>query len=139
MSKSLPTPLSSRRPVLENSTSLSSRLAALENWTEEPTMVAFDALQTTNDEIDANVPTHAEKPALALENTVGQGAAEQVLPWANASEEKLSVFMFKPSEALHLKLKFLGETTYGMTMQKIVVDAVEQRVAALLKARGLAE
>lgn len=138
MSKPLATPLSSRRPTVETSTSLSSRLAALENWTEEPTIVAFDALQTTNDIIDADIPTHAEKPAQALENRAGQGDAEQVLPWANASDEKLAVFMFKPSEALHLKLKFLGETTYGMTMQKIVVEAVEERVNALLKARGLA-
>lgn len=137
MTKLLPTPLSSRRPSPDTGVSLSSRLASLENWTEEPTLDAFDALQPIIDETDAHISTTTEKPALARENTVGEGIAEVVLPWVGASDEKLVVFMFKPSEALHLKLKFLGETTYGMTMQKIVVDAVEQRVAALLKARGL--
>lgn len=137
MSKQAQPALNSRRPDVMNSLSATEKLRKLDNWTTEPTVTALEAIQLTQIADAPNDINLELKPALALKKELEGHDSNPDLPWHNASEDKLAVFMFKPSEVLHLKLKFLGETTYGMTMQKIIVEAVEERVAALLKARGI--
>lgn len=44
---------------------------------------------------------------------------------------------FKLPMELYRQLKWLANTTYGQTMNKIVVVAVEEKVAEMLKERGV--
>lgn len=59
------------------------------------------------------------------------------VPWADDGQDGVVSFNFKLPRALAVRLRYLGDTTYGASMTSIVVDAVTPVVAQMLKERGL--
>lgn len=116
------------------------RLRKLDEWTEEPVKDALDALTP---------PKPAEAPQSAQTTTgVGEGASTQVAtvgdhpttPWAVVIDRTRSAtkpLNFKIPEELYLRLKWLSETTYGETMTSIIISALEEKTAEMLKSRGV--
>jgi hypothetical protein len=62
-------------------------------------------------------------------------------PWEDApgSVEAVKLVNFKIPIKLYLKLKYLGDTTYGSSMTQIFVTAMEKETARLLREREKGE
>ena len=128
--------LSSRRPGVDTKSALD-KLSALDGWSEQPAVTASNALEDVKIQKTPNDPPKAEKPVRALKKEVEEGVKAAKLPWDDASDRLTINFMLRPSETLHAKLKYLGETTYGSSMHKIAIEAVEHAVEKMLKERGI--
>lgn len=100
------------------------KLIKTDDWATAP---ARDAVQSTVVE-----PPAPNSPA-AL--TAGQGGAGQgsKLPWEDANPRVKRVFNLSLPEPMHLQLKYLGETTLGMSMHAIAVRAIEAEIKRMLR------
>lgn len=115
--------LRSSPPPALNTTQSLARLETLKDWTEEPAKKAAAAIskegqgdgQGNKEKIDPRVPQY---------------------PW-QAGQTGSTLASFKIPTQLFLKLKFLGDTTYGSNMTKILLEALEPKVEQMLKERGI--
>lgn len=73
-------------------------------------------------------------PARGRRPVPGDAAAPWAVVGADAGSTKTTT-MRLPLE-LYEKLKFLGETTYGESMNAIVIGAIQREVARRMKERG---
>jgi hypothetical protein len=104
------------------------RLGKLDEWTEEPARRAAAALEGKGE----------ETPQPAAENAPeAQETAKPEYPWQQPGMEGTHLANFKLERRLFLKLKYLGETTYGSNMTKILSEALEPKVNKMLKERGI--
>lgn len=71
-----------------------------------------------------------EKPAPAK-------ARAEAHPWEEIPEEATQTYVVDLPAKLHCKLKWLGGMTWGTTMRKIVVNALEVEAQRLLAAKGI--
>lgn len=106
------------------------RLQALDDWTAEPNKLPAHALPTTPEATQAptSPPKATEKPPEAPRK-----------PWeaANGESEGLVSFNFKLPRTMALKLRYLGDTTYGETMTSILIKTLGPRLDEMLHERGL--
>jgi hypothetical protein len=81
--------------------------------------------------------TSSEELARRLENAADWTAQAElkpgVTPWANAHPKMKVNFLYRMSEELHLKLKFIVEHEPQTSMQKLVNEAVEAEVERRLR------
>jgi len=97
-------------------------LAALDrvsDWTEEPAKTAAAAISAPAQVI---APSETQKPTAAR------------FPWEEPTQG-VKLVNFKIPMALYLKLKYLGDTTYGASMTSILIEALEAKTAELLRDR----
>lgn len=102
------------------------RLAAVSDWTQEP---AVDVAQRVG---AANPIEMASKPVLKASPDPETG---EVMPWVGATGAKMT--SFRLPERIHLKLKWLGETTYGTNATKLLCEILEPELNRMIKARGI--
>ena len=122
--------LSSRRPgEAMSAEDKLSKLKALEQWTETPTVDAADAIA----ENTPNTTPKPAKPVKALKKAVGEGD----YPWNVVNEEVTTQFVIRLDKRTHAKLKYLGDTTYGQSMHTLVLKLVHDYVDKAIKERGL--
>lgn len=133
--------LSSRRPG--TATTAEERLKKLSKWTEDPAAEAAASIEDSkpsaaSDEVVENVKLRtalSKKSVTEPKRSTGKGAH----PWDGLSDTIRTPFILKPTEKQHAKLKFIGETTYGESMQSIANKAIEMYIDAVLKERGIHE
>lgn len=58
-------------------------------------------------------------------------------PWEEIPPEAIQTYVVDLPAQLHCKLKWLGGMTWGSSMRKIVVAALEAEAERLLKAKGI--
>lgn len=104
------------------------RLEALKDWTEEPAKRAAAALGEEDRAEPQPEPENAPEP---------REKAKTQYPWQQPGLEGTHLSNFKLDLRLFLKLKYLGETTYGSNMTKILTEALEPKVNKMLKERGI--
>lgn len=63
--------------------------------------------------------------------------AENDLPWAHANDKVEKKVLLRLPESLHAKLKYLGDTTYGESMNSIIIKALKIEAERRLTERGL--
>ena len=115
------------------------RLQALDDWTAEPNKVPAHALPTTPEATQAptSAPNIAEAPAPTPAPEKPPQAPRK--PWeaTNGEAEGLVSFNFKLPRTMALKLRYLGDTTYGETMTSLLIKALGPRLDEMLHERGL--
>lgn len=105
------------------------RLDKLEEWSEEPARDAAAVLST------ADEPANGEGEGRAVPPKIKGVAA---YPWIEYDGVPvLSSVLLRIPKSLHMKVKFLGETTYGDSMNKIMQRAIEREVKEMLRKRGI--
>lgn len=119
--------LSSRPPAL-NTTQTLERLEVLDEWSEQPAKIAADAI--SHEQVSSPQPVKENKPK---KREIGER-----YPWDDITDinTKQPLYMRVPL-SLYLKLKWLGDTTYGTDMTTITIEAVEAKVNKMLKERGI--
>jgi hypothetical protein len=121
------------------------RLQALESWSEEPAKAQADALAANRSEGEGlatpamkpsehSQPSTATKPSDAAEPSK---ASKPSYPWDGVDDGQSHQFNIKIPKALYLRLKWLGDTTYGTSMTQIAIQGLEARAAKMLKERGI--
>lgn len=126
--------LSSKPPVISSSESLE-RLEKLKDWTEEPSKKAAEAIGASKQEDGkAGVVNEQKIASKALEVQIKDSFE---YPWQDPRSVGFSTSSFRLPTELFLKLKFLGDTTYGSSMSKILIEALEPQIDKLLKERGI--
>lgn len=101
------------------------RLAAVSTWTQEP---AIEAAKR------ADVPMlNPEQPIEAP--AVPAAPVKEAVPWEGVNGSRMSTYRLP--ERVYLKLKWLGETTYGTNATKILCDILEPELNRMLKERGI--
>lgn len=165
-----------KQPVLRSKPgSRLDRLAALDNWTEEP--VIGDRAAAGQGASEPATPHHADtgelrvpvETARQLESVMAgvdelaseispapialrkrgappkhQRYAQQVQtnqggpkPWAVLEQlVPMQAVSYRLPRELYLQLKYLGDTTFGKSMNDIVVEAIEKEVDRRLRERG---
>jgi len=58
-------------------------------------------------------------------------------PWEDIPEEATQTYVVALPAKLHCKLKWIGGMTWGSSMRKIVIEALEVEAKRLLKAKGI--
>lgn len=115
------------------------RLQALDDWTAEPNQLPAHALPTTPEATQAptSPPEATEAPTLPPATEKPPKAPRK--PWeaANGESEGLVSFNFKLPRSMALKLRYLGDTTYGETMTSILIKTLGPRLDKMLQERGL--
>lgn len=115
------------------------RLQALDDWTAEPNKLPAHALPTTPEATQAptSAPKAAEEPTTSHATEKPPEAPRK--PWeaANGESEGLVSFNFKLPRTMALKLRYLGDTTYGETMTSILIKTLGPRLDEMLHERGL--
>lgn len=117
------------------------RLAALESWTAEPAQAVAERIgaaaveEQKPEEVApaARVTKRSGKSPAAHEPAAG-GDGEG-LPWVGATGSHMTTYRI-PTR-IYLKLKWLGETTYGSSATKILCDVMEPAIDKMLKDRGI--
>lgn len=104
----------------------------MSDWTEEPAKKAAQALEPDKPAAEASPPQEAaETPA------VPQKSASEY-PWSEQGDSKAKQPLYlRIPVPLYLKLKWLGDTTFGTDMTAIAVQALNDKVQSLLKERGI--
>lgn len=122
------------------------RLAALDAWTEAPAKAAAQSLSTqeeggapesadaASDAIKASEPSNASSHS--KQSKVSKHA-EPSYPWEGIAEDQSHQFNIKIPKALYMRLKWLGDTTYGTSMTQLAVQGLEAQAAKMLKERGI--
>lgn len=102
------------------------RLEKLDAWTEEPSRDVAAAI---------GAEPHAETPVVKpVAPRKGRGGE---FPWQDVPEGSERQLNVKAPADLHLKLKWLGDTTYGTNMTQIIIDALQDVAKKMLKERGI--
>jgi hypothetical protein len=57
-------------------------------------------------------------------------------PWHNVDPGRIQQLNVDVPAALHAKLRWIGQTTYGLSMRQYIVEVLEKAVEASLKERG---
>lgn len=122
--------LKSRPPQPRDDTD---RLKQLEEWTKEPAKKAEQAAREGEGRAE---PAPTNKPAAAAPKS-GQSGKPDTDPWGEANPDIIKIFNLRLPEDLHVRLKWLGDTSYGESMHSIATEAVAKEVAKRLKERGL--
>lgn len=117
--------LSSRAPTLNTAQTLE-RLEVLDEWSEQPAKTAADAI--SHEQVSSPQPAKENKPK---KREIGES-----YPWEEEVNSVVALHIKLPAN-LFAKLKFLGETTYGSNMTKIIIEALEPKVNKMLKERGI--
>lgn len=108
------------------------RLAALESWTAEPAQSVASKIEVAPEPTVAKAVKKTAKSSAKAAVPEGEGGA---MPWAEATGTHMTTYRL-PSK-IYLKLKWLGETTYGSSATKILCDAVEPAIDKMLRERGI--
>jgi len=58
-------------------------------------------------------------------------------PWESIPEEATQTYVIDLPAKLHCQLKWLGGMTWGSSMRKIVINALEAEAKRLLNAKGI--
>ena len=132
-------------PPMSSQTDDIARLDALKDWTEAPARAVAESLSEgqgadAQEAPQAPAETTAKEKGRAIENKTPGKPAERVpdYPWNGLKDpDSQTQYLVRWSKKLHMQVKFLGETTYDDSMNKLITRAVEREVAAMLKARGI--
>lgn len=116
------------RPLLSVSASdAKERLAALENWTEEPARA-----QAGDMGLQAMEKPGEVKPVLGRQLTLA--------PWHDPVMPELThPVTFRIPRELYLQLRYLGDTTKGEKQITIVVKALETEIEKRLRERNISQ
>lgn len=123
MKSSSPNKIRARPPATHNAAQALADLDKVQDWTEQPAKTAASAISP---------PVEAVAPAAAP--TPSAPAFPWLVPGATDSTRLVN---FKLPTALYLRLKYLGETTYGESMTSIVTGVIEKEVDRRLAERGV--
>jgi hypothetical protein len=123
MKSGQPNKIRSMPPSMRSPEQAMADLDKLQEWTEQP---AKDAASAIAPKIEDVAAVAAQSPPAAR------------YPWEDApgAVEAVKLVNFKIPIKLYLKLKYLGDTTYGSSMTQIFVTAMEKETDRLLKERG---
>lgn len=115
------------------------RLQALDDWTAEPNKLPAHALVAPPEATQAPISAPELKKAPAAPHATEKPAEAPKKPWeaANGESEGLVSFNFKLPRSMALKLRYLGDTTYGETMTSILIKTLGPRLDEMLQERGL--
>lgn len=111
-------------------------LEALDEWTEKPAKEIANAIgQGAEKAVEKvfEVEAAAEQIVEPPKKVVIAKKAQMAMPWENATGIKSMTFRL-PAE-LAEKLKYLGGTIYGETINSVATAALEKEVKRLLKER----
>lgn len=122
MKSSSPNKIRARPPAPRNAAQSLADLEKVKDWTEEPAQTAASAI---SGKVQTVAPAAAPTPPAPA------------FPWdAPSAADSTRLVNFKLPTVLYLKLKYLGETTYGASMTSIVTGVIEKEVDRLLAERG---
>jgi hypothetical protein len=122
MKSSSPNKIRARPPAPRNAAQALADLEKVKDWTEQPAKTAASAISA---QVQAVAPAAAQKPPAPA------------FPWeAPGAGDAVKLVNFKIPLALYLKLKYLGDTTFGASMTSIVTGAMEKEVDRLLSERA---
>lgn len=114
------------------------RLQSLDEWTTKPEQGRATALGApepptapANDPV-APVPS----PKLTKAPDASHAAVEGARPRDSVSENELQAYHVMIPKRLHLKLKWIGDTTYGISMRQFILAALEEAAERALKERA---
>lgn len=118
------------------------RLEMLEEWTEEPARLAAQALAWEGAAVESAEPKEAQTPdseAKPIKKPARAAAepAKENYPWSACRDEEVRQVNLRLPARLALQLKFLGETTYGSSMNKIATESIQATVKKMLSERGI--
>lgn len=108
------------------------RLEKLSEWSEQPSRDVADAIKDTD-------PEPTESPRVATKQKKKPEVSAK--PWdvaadyAHGTGEPLKSMNFKLPIELYMKLKWLGETTFGTNMTKILTEALYEKTSQMIKDR----
>lgn len=127
--------LSMMPPVFGREAAALADLEKVRELTEAPAREAVKALEGQG-EGDAVAPAVEAVAAPKPEKKV---KAKGDMPWESEDMGTgLTAVTFRLPVQLAAKLRYLGGSTYGSTINSIATDAIEARVAKLLRERGQA-
>lgn len=123
------------------------RLQALETWTEEPAKAAAESIEPAQmaageGAAEASVAQEAKAASTARQASKASSASkasqkvETEAPWGQAGEGVRQLNIRIPDEVF-VRLKWLGDTTYGTNMTQLAIQAISEKVEAMLKERGI--
>ena len=107
--------------------------------TESPEVQAFIAGGVVPAETPATAQEPKKETAATEDQDAGEGAesSKGQYPWDEAGlNEKMQLIARIPAQ-LFLVTKYLGETTYGESITRITMDALEKEVRKRCKERGI--
>lgn len=119
------------------------RLQALDTWTEVP---AKEAAAEIAVEEGAKPARKARPPAPAAEKRrrapPKPPVAPAASPWLVVTQEDsappaIKLANFKLPAPLYAKMRWLAQTTYGYTMTRLVIEALEAKMDEMLEQRGI--
>lgn len=99
------------------------RLRMVEEWTEEPARKAAEGLPQAEP-----APPQPEAP---------KAPPAPRYPWEGVSEEAIQSYTIDIPKRLHLKMKWLAETTYDQGLRKRMLQAIERSVDEGMRERGI--
>ena len=111
-------------------------LEALDEWTQQPAKEIANAIGQGADKVVEKAPEGVAPVEQVVEQpkkVVAAKKAQATMPWENVSGIKSMTFRL-PAE-LAEKLKYLGGTIYGETINSVATTALEKEVKRLLKER----
>lgn len=129
MSAGTPSKLSVKPPKPPQNSALE-RLEALNDWTEEPARDAASCL--------VEKPSAKPTESLQVERKVTKAGKGSANPWEaveGAKQTATKSVNYKIPIEIYQKLKWLGGTTFGMDMTGIVVEALQEKIDKMIKAR----
>lgn len=134
-------PAMSARPPMRSSADVLKDLDSVSEITEAPSRAAAQALDGAGEGAQQEVkasPVAAPAAEASAAPAKGKGKDKPVMPWDELANSTASQQLnLRLPVALLAKLKFLGETTYGESQTSIVKKALEEKMARMLKERGL--
>ncbi len=124
------------------------KLEALEDWTKVPAAAAAEAAQldgAQDAENEAVAPEEWQGEAKVLPKqkspTKGRKQPEALKPWLSLLDQEgasaIKLMNFKCPIELFAQTRWLAQTTYGYTMTRIIIEALQEKNAQMLKDRGL--
>lgn len=110
-------------------------LQALDEWSEKPALEIANAIGQGAQASNAVAAVKIEElPAPKIEEKKASAKKQNAMPWEGVTGIKSCTFRL-PAE-LAEKLKYLGGTTFGESINSIVIAALEKEVRRLLKERN---
>ena len=155
-----PPKLRATPPKLDQGAALA-RLKALEEWSEEPARAQAESIAApegqgaassdssasphssdssssatsslsaaSNDSRPINASSHSKPKTASKPKPMGY-------PWEGIDEDSVTQFNIRVPRALFMRLKFLGETTFGSSMTEIGIRALQAEADKMLTERGI--
>ncbi len=113
------------------------RLKSLDAWTTQPEQSRALVEPSIAPVEPADAPAAPEPLPAPVETPASPAAAPvDVHPWDSILPVEMKAYHLVMSKRLHMKLKWIGDTTYDSSMRKFILAVLEEAADRTLKERS---